>query len=172
MHYSRTIPMDRPNGRELVIRFSGWKLFLVYLPMIPLLVVSYWLHPQDWQTASIWVYVVIVGFFAMPFIGRLVLPRHYYLRLTPAGLLVQYIGTSRFYAWNEIDRFDVDYNFFQFYFLGTRILVQLKQPTLKRPLVGYDEAIFCTFEVGALELSAILEAWRIDYAGVSEDRRL
>lgn len=156
--------MDTSDQNSRLIRFKGLKLLMLYLPMIPLLGFSYWLHPQQWLTAPIWIYLVFAAFFALPLIGCVVLPRTYYLCLSSDGLLIQYVGSRRFYAWSEIEWIEVEYGFLEFLFLGSRLLLTLKTEHWNRGLTGYDVAIYCVFEISAKELGNLIEEWRQRHA--------
>jgi hypothetical protein len=160
---------------ELILRFSGAKLLLLFAPLALLIVVSVLVNPEEWRSQSSWVYISLGGVALFLVVGCLVLPRRYFLHLTPKGLAIQYIASRRSYSWDEIRNFRVargpKVNEMP---TGRRVVFDLAEGSAQRTALvkmsaavnGYDVSILATFGSSAAELAGVLNDWQQRYASV------
>jgi hypothetical protein len=106
-------------------------------------------------------------FFAI--LGCVVLPRRFFLRLTPSGFTIQYLTSQRHYNWNEVRHFRVaEGPTIHHMPFGRKVVFDLtddspQRTTTVRTLAGvngYDVSILATFSISAEELVRVLNEWR------------
>jgi len=156
---------------SLKIRFSRARLLLVFAPVAILVVISLAINFDAWlsmapRTAALW-----AGLILLVVTGCVVMPRCYYLELSPQGLRVQYVGTQRFYRWHEMRDFRVGS---QTGMSATANMIQfdLSADSPQRGLLTkltsvvnrYDVSIMATYELGADEIIDLLNEWQARYA--------
>ena len=157
---------------DLIIRFQGAKLLLIFAPLAALVALSVVVNPESWRDAPLWVYGVFGGLALFLVFACLVMPRRHYLHLTSGGLAIQYLTSRRQYAWHEVRSFRVAQGPAVAYLpTGRRIVFDLADDSPHRtPLVrvaahvnGYDGSILDTFGIGAEELARVLNEWQQCY---------
>jgi hypothetical protein len=150
----------------LTIRFNRWRLLLVFLPLAVLIVISVVIGPEKWLTAELWVYCAFAALVVFLLVACVAMPYCYYLQLTPEGLTVQFIGSKRFYRWDEIHNFRV--------LSGgpsmttQQIIFDLTADSPKRSTLvkagalisGYDVSVLATYDLAAEDVVLLLTAWQ------------
>jgi hypothetical protein len=89
--------MDQTDP-TVTIRFSSKKLLLIFIPLAVLVIISLSINPEPWLRAEAWVYWTFGGVAAFLVFACAIMPSQYYLRLTPEGLTIHYVGWGRFYT--------------------------------------------------------------------------
>jgi hypothetical protein len=162
---------QQAEPESLTIRFNRWKLVLLFVPLLLLAALSLAINFQAWVDAQLWVHLVCGGVVALVVLGCIFLPKRYYLCLTPNGLIIQYVGSRRFYTWDELTNIRTESTSMDGTPSGNRILLDLDESSprrnarmrLTRPIVGYDVAIFATFDRSASEIVELLHQWQARY---------
>jgi hypothetical protein len=102
-------------------------------------------------------------------VACLVLPRRYFVQLTPEGLTLQYLTSCRRYSWAEVRNFRVaegaTVNSLP---MGRKVVFDLaprsrQRTTIVRVAAGinrYDVSILATFTISAEELATVLNEWQ------------
>jgi hypothetical protein len=150
-----------------IVRFSRLRLLLVFVPLFVLLAISVAMNPDRWLDAEPWVYAIFGGIALLLVLGTLFLPFFYYLRLTPEGLTIHYIGSERFFTWSEVRGFRVQRRVRRGA-LAQLVVFDLTEDSSHRTTLnrltsavnGYDISILATFTISASDLANLLEDWQ------------
>jgi Bacterial PH domain len=138
------------------IRFRPARLWLMFVPIALLAVVSFLIQPEAWRSAERWVYAVFAGALVFLVAGHFLLQRYYYLELTDAGLRVATLGGQRFYRWEQIEGIDFAEREIDTAARGTVLLLRLREASKVRRLVGGDVSILAVYEKSPEEIVAMI----------------
>lgn len=134
------------------IRFRPVRLWLMFLPVALLAVVSFLIQPEAWRKAEWWVHAVMGGALVFLIAGHFLMQRYYYLELTDAGLRVATLGGQRFYRWEQIESIDFAQREIDTAARGTVLLLQLREASKVRRMVGGDVSILAVYEKSPEEI--------------------
>jgi hypothetical protein len=160
---------------DLFIRFSPVKLLLVFVPLALLVALSLLVNFESWQRAEPSTVATFVVIPALVLLACVVLPRRYYLRLSPEGLTVHYLGARRFYAWEEM--YDIRVASQSGLRAATRFVVfdlardsprRTATHKLSKMVNGYDVGLMAVYELRAEVIVALLTEWRRRYREARE----
>ena len=113
------------------------------------------LNPESWREAT-WTWWFFGGLALLVLCGCVLLPRRYFLRLTPEGLLIQYLTGQRHYSWDEVRHFRISegptVNHMP---TGRKVVFDLTDDSPRRTALvrataginGYDVSILATLSV-------------------------
>jgi hypothetical protein len=169
----------QPTGRhammefEQTIRFNRRKLLLFCVPFVLLLFLSVVVNPDSWRNGPVWPHFVFGGLAACVAAACVVLPRRYYLHLSPEGMIFQTLWRRRHFSWREVRNFRVDQQIVQNVAFARKVVFDLTPDSPQRTKLveltsefnGYDVAIFCTFNLSAHEVAALLNEWQYAFGG-------
>jgi hypothetical protein len=164
---------------QVTLRFSGAKLARLFASLAVLIALSMAIKPDSWRSLELWECLVFGGIAAGIVIASVVLPHRHYLRLTPAGLTIQYIGRSRHYTWNEMRNFRViGVNMEPCMPIGQEIVFDLSADSPNRrttarmagSVLGHDVSILVMFGISAYDLVVMLNEWQARYGTDVESR--
>jgi hypothetical protein len=164
------MPVDTPDP-TLTIRFSPKKLLLIFAPLAVLVAISLLINPESWLRAEAWVYWVFGGLAAFLVFACIIMPSQYYLRLTPKGLTIHYVGWGRFYTWDEMRDFRVEVQDFNGPAWAGKIVFNLTEDSPHRSgltrltgaILKYDVSMMATYNRSASEIVDLLRQWQEQY---------
>lgn len=174
--FSLTAGQTQQMGKTEVIhssrlRFLGW-----FLPIFVLLALSLAFNWEEWtqlDAGTSW----CLGLFAVIILSMFILlPTRNYIRLTPHGLVIQYVIGRRHYPWSDVRNFRSErYELpilptgLGWLFIAHRVVFDLadNSPHKSRVtrLLYYDGTMAAWFELPADELAKKLNSWQHRYSG-------
>lgn len=128
------------------IRFRPASLWRLFLPLALLALVSVAVNRDAWAQAHWSVYAIFGAVLVFLVAAHFFMQRYHYLELGPTGLTVATLGRRRFFSWTDITSVDFRDRDIDTAASATVILLQLRQASALRKVVGGDVSLLAVYE--------------------------
>ena len=168
-------------AEECVIRFRGTRFLLCFLPLVLLIAASMLYDFETWRNMGTGTLLTFAGVGTFVVLSLLLMPRLYFLRLSPAGLHINYLLSKRFYPWSHVQNFrphrmkvrgpamDLPGGWLVVFDLTEDAPPRSAAKQLLRKINGYDGSFQATLELDVETLADLLNEWRSRYGGQAEE---
>jgi Bacterial PH domain len=172
LHLQQREGSEMEPSEELVVRFSRLKLLLPFIPLVLLVGISVAWNPDAWRNGPVWQYVVFGVVIVVLLVGCILLPRRYYLRLSPTGLTAGYLTGERSYRWDEIKNIRLTSRKVNDLSGVNLVVFDLAEDSPQRTglvratsrVNRYDVSILAIFDLSGEELVEVLTEWQKKYS--------
>jgi hypothetical protein len=168
-----------PLAEERVIRFRGTRFLLCFLPLVLLIIASMLYNFESWRNMETGTLLAFVGIGTFVVLSLLLMPRLYFLRLSPAGLHINNLLSRRFYPWSHVQNFrpqrlkvpenDLPSGWLVVFDLTEDAPPRSAAAQLMRKINGYDSSFQATLELDEETLADLLNEWQERYGSQTRE---